>query len=239
MDVAAIDVGRDFRRAIDESVATCGVLLALIGPGWLDEKDENGNRRLDDPGDFVRVETASALRRDIPVIPVLLRGSKMPRSDQLPDDLKDLAYRNCVELTHARWKSDVKVLVGGLRPLLGDPERSAAASVGVTSTSSETKGASEAGPSSPPSTAGASSTTPASNPETKPASALACNGSLDAEAIARVTNELAHYIGPIAEIVVKRAARSCATISDLRQAVAEEIEASADRKGFLDACRNR
>ena len=84
MDVAAIGVGRDFRRAIDESVASCGVLLALIGPAWLDERNENGERRLDDPGDFVRVETASALKRDIPVIPVLVRGAKMPRRDQLP-----------------------------------------------------------------------------------------------------------------------------------------------------------
>jgi hypothetical protein len=239
MDVAAIDVGRDFRRAIDESVATCGVLLALIGPGWLHEKDEKGDRRLDDPGDFVRVETASALRRDIPVIPVLLRGSKMPRSDQLPDDLKDLAYRNCVELTHARWKSDVKVLIGGLRPLLGDPERSAAASVGGASASSEMKKAPEAGPPAPANSAKPSSTTVVSNPETKLASDLACNGNLDVEAIARVTKELARYIGPVAEFVVKRAARSCTTISDLRQAVAEEIDADVDRKGFLDACRSR
>ena len=38
MDVAGIDPGRDFRRAIDEQVASCGVLLALIGKGWLDAK---------------------------------------------------------------------------------------------------------------------------------------------------------------------------------------------------------
>lgn len=43
MDVAGIEAGRDFRKVIDESVATCGVLLALIGPGWLDEK--NGSMR--------------------------------------------------------------------------------------------------------------------------------------------------------------------------------------------------
>jgi hypothetical protein len=125
MDVAGIEAGRDFRKAIDESVASCGVLLALIGPGWLDEKNEKGERRLDDPSDFVRVETASALKRDIAVIPVLLRGAKMPRSDQLPPDLQELAYRNCVEITHARWRSDVQLLVEPLRRLTGLPGKNA------------------------------------------------------------------------------------------------------------------
>jgi TIR domain-containing protein len=116
MDVSGIEPGRDFRRAIDEQVASCGVLLAVIGKGWFDAKDESGRRRLDDPMDFVRLETASALKRDIPVIPVLVRGATMPRSEQLPPDLAELAYRNAVELTHARWDSDVQWLVKALRP---------------------------------------------------------------------------------------------------------------------------
>lgn len=105
MDVAAIEAGRDFRKAIDESIATCGVLLAIIGIGWLDGKNDAGLRRLDDPNDFVRMEIASALKRDIPVVPVLVRGARMPRADQLPEDVRELAYRNAVELTHVRWKS--------------------------------------------------------------------------------------------------------------------------------------
>jgi TIR domain len=116
MDVAGIEPGRDFRKVIDQNVASCGVLLAMMGKGWIDAKDDAGRRRLDDPVDFVRLETASALRRDIPVIPVLVHGGRMPRSEQLPEDLKDLAYRNAVELTHARWDSDVQVLMKALRP---------------------------------------------------------------------------------------------------------------------------
>ncbi|HMH49234.1 MAG TPA: toll/interleukin-1 receptor domain-containing protein [Candidatus Acidoferrum sp.] len=82
MDVSAIAPGRDFRKAIDESVATCGVLLAIIGQNWGDAKNEAGRRRLDDPTDFVRLETASALKRDIPVVPVLIRarGCRAPTS---------------------------------------------------------------------------------------------------------------------------------------------------------------
>jgi hypothetical protein len=123
MDVSAIEAGRDFRKAIDESVATCGVLLAIIGNNWVDSKNDAGLRRLDDPADFVRLETAAALRRDIPVIPVLIRGAKMPRPEQLPDDLKDLAYRNGVELTHARWGSDIQLLIKALDTVLGPLRR--------------------------------------------------------------------------------------------------------------------
>ena len=100
MDVAAIEPGRDFRRVIDEQVASCGVLLAVIGKNWLTAKNESGARRLDDPMDFVRLETASALKREIPVVPVLVHAAVMPRAEDLPDDLKELAFRNAVELTH-------------------------------------------------------------------------------------------------------------------------------------------
>jgi TIR domain-containing protein len=115
MDVTGIQPGLDFRKAIDANVASCGVLLAMIGPTWTSIADPSGNRRLDDPNDFVRLEIASALSRSVPVIPVLVHAAKMPRLDQLPDDLKDLSYRNSVEITHARWNSDVALLIGALK----------------------------------------------------------------------------------------------------------------------------
>jgi hypothetical protein len=139
MDVAGIEPGRDFRWAIEQHVASCGVLLALIGKGWLDAKNEAGVRRLDDPADFVRLETATALKRDIPVIPVLVHGGRMPRAEELPDDLKDLAYRNAVELSHTRWDSDVQLLVKALCPYVGYEEEEAG-SVNVVSGLESTRG---------------------------------------------------------------------------------------------------
>jgi TIR domain len=121
MDVAGIEPGRDFRRVIDQQVASCGVLLAIIGKDWLTVADEKGQRRLDDPIDFVRIETATALKRDIPVVPILVHGARIPRPEQLPEDLKELAYRNGVELTHARWESDVQVLIKALLPYVDAP----------------------------------------------------------------------------------------------------------------------
>ena len=114
MDVVDIEPGRDFRRVIDQHVASCAVLLAVIGKGWLEAKDQAGRRRIDNPNDFVRLETASALKRDIPVIPVLVQGAGMPLPEQLPDDLKELAFRNAVEITHARWDSDTQLLINAL-----------------------------------------------------------------------------------------------------------------------------
>ncbi len=115
MDVSDIHPGKDFRQAIDDNVAKCAVLLAMIGPGWATIQDASGTRRLDQPNDFVRLEIASALRRGIDVIPILVHGARMPSAADLPENLQSLAYRNCVELTHTRWNSDVEVLSRTLR----------------------------------------------------------------------------------------------------------------------------
>ena len=127
MDVAGIKKGLDFRRIIDAHVASCGVLLVIIGKRWLSAADSKGKRRLDDVNDFVRLETAAALSRDIPVVPVLVQDAVMPSAQELPESLKELAFRNGTELTHARWDSDVKLLIEDLRPYLEKPATAALA----------------------------------------------------------------------------------------------------------------
>lgn len=218
MDVTAIEPGRDFRKAIDQSVASCSVLLAIVGLEWLETKDATGGRRLDDPNDFVRIELASALRRDIPVIPVLVRGAKMPRVEQLPDDLKELAYRNAVELTHARWKSDVQVLIRALRPFMDEPN------VGSVEKGKEPVESRE------------ESTISQASGHVSNTAAVA--SSIDSSTIERVSKELAAYIGPIAEVVVKRAAKRCSSAKELCATVALEIEYEANRLKFLRSCQN-
>ena len=65
MDVDTVEPGVDFAEAIEKSVGSCDVLIAVIGAHWLDELDPQGGRRLDNTGDFVRLEIATALRRQI------------------------------------------------------------------------------------------------------------------------------------------------------------------------------
>ncbi len=115
MDVAGIKPGMDFRKAIEDNVSSCGVFLAMVGPTWAIIADANGHRRLEDPNDFVALEIASALKREVPVIPVLVHDAKMPSADLLPEALRPFAYRNSVELTHARWTSDVALLIEALK----------------------------------------------------------------------------------------------------------------------------
>src|SRR5215831_6181916 len=115
MDVDAIPLGTNFSKVLHEEVAKCGVLLAVIGPDWSDARDEHGNRRLDDPNDFVRIEIAAALQRNIPVIPVLLKGARIPKADELPADLKELALRNGMEIRHASFQDDMNRLIRGLK----------------------------------------------------------------------------------------------------------------------------
>jgi hypothetical protein len=80
----SIDPGQDFVDAIDKAVSACNVLLAVIGRGWIAVVDEQGRRRLTDPRDWVVREIQTALARDIPVIPVLVDGARMPDARQLP-----------------------------------------------------------------------------------------------------------------------------------------------------------
>ena len=111
MDVDSIALGRDFRDVLAERLQSCDLMLALIGPDWIDAVDSRGARRLESPTDFVRQEIATALKRKIPVTPVFLQGAPMPSADLLPEDLKDLVYRNGFELSHTRWESDFSEMV--------------------------------------------------------------------------------------------------------------------------------
>jgi hypothetical protein len=115
MDVDAIPLGLNFIKVLHEEVARCDVFLALIGPNWLNARDENGNRRLDNPRDPVRIEIAAALERNIPVIPIMLDGAKIPRPDQLSSDIKELAERNGLDVRHGSFHNDMDKLIRSLK----------------------------------------------------------------------------------------------------------------------------
>lgn len=112
MDVDAIPPGVDFVDHIQAAVARCDVLLALIGPRWLTLTDDTGVRRLDDPGDIVRLEIEAALKRGVRVVPVLIQGSRMPRLEDLPEPIRALARRNALEISDARFRFDAERLMG-------------------------------------------------------------------------------------------------------------------------------
>src|SRR5690348_2734818 len=94
MDIDTIRPGDDFVQVISEKVAACDALIAVIGKRWLTSADSRGRRRLEDPNDYVRIEIASALSRNVRVIPALVDGAQMPPAGELPPDLAPLSRRN-------------------------------------------------------------------------------------------------------------------------------------------------
>ena len=113
-DIDHIGVGQDFVKVLEDAVTRCSVMLVVMGKRW-PGPGRVGARRIDDPGDFVRMEVAAGLRREgLRVVPVLIQGAKMPAPASLPDELKELLRRNAIELSDMRWKEDVARLISGL-----------------------------------------------------------------------------------------------------------------------------
>src|SRR5262249_24154791 len=98
----------------------CDVFLTVIGPGWLDAKDDDGRRRFDNPDDFATIEIAAALARNIRVIPVLVDNARMPKADKLPDPIKPIVLRNAGESRNSQFGRDAETLVARTREALGE-----------------------------------------------------------------------------------------------------------------------
>jgi len=119
MDVDNIPVGIDFEEYLNNQVAQCDVMLSVIGPNWLNAKDETNQRRLDKPDDFVAIEIAAALARsNILVIPVLVDSTHMPKASELPVSLKPFALRNAIQIRNTNFGSDAEQLITKMREAL-------------------------------------------------------------------------------------------------------------------------
>jgi class 3 adenylate cyclase/tetratricopeptide (TPR) repeat protein len=127
LDIDKIDIGAPFAKIVGDWVASCDVLLALIGRGWVDATNDDGYRRLADPNDYVRLEIEAALSRDIRVVPVLIHGATIPKDTQLPASLVPLLERNAIELNRKYWDQDVEGLADAIERIASERSNSAAA----------------------------------------------------------------------------------------------------------------
>jgi hypothetical protein len=116
-DVDAIPPGVDFRTYIDDALSKASVVVVIIGQQWVLTTDDYGKRRLNNPDDFVRIEVETALKREnVLVIPVLVNDARMPPAEMLPPSLKELAYRNSLEVRNdPDFNHDVSHLIGVIR----------------------------------------------------------------------------------------------------------------------------
>jgi len=122
MDLDSIEAGLDFEEVIRDALSSCLVMVALIGPKWATVADEEGCRRIDDPGDYVRLEIRTGLEHDIRVIPVLADGAKPLRRQQLPPDLRRLARLSALEMSYDRFEYDESRLTDVIAKVLAARE---------------------------------------------------------------------------------------------------------------------
>ena len=97
-DVDSIPIGTDFPSHIQRILRQATAQVVVIGPRWLDIRDEAGRSRLQNPGDFVRQEIETGLASGIPVIPVLVEGATMPPTQVLPASLAPLTRLQAVNI---------------------------------------------------------------------------------------------------------------------------------------------
>jgi len=126
-DVNAILAGLDYRKELASALDRCRIVLAMIGPDW--EKDATGARAIDQSRDYVHVEIASALKRGVPLIPVLLeRRPALPAQSDLPPELHDLVYRQCLHLRpDPDFENDLERLIENIEALLARQDTATAA----------------------------------------------------------------------------------------------------------------
>lgn len=116
MDASSLRPGDDFVRSIQSSLDASGIVLPLIGEEWLYAEGRSGERRLEDPQDFVRLELELSLQAKKRIIPILLNETLMPAAETLPRSICQLTRYHAFRLRHETFKRDIV----GLAELLSE-----------------------------------------------------------------------------------------------------------------------
>ena len=119
-DLDSIEPGLDFAEVIKRAVDSTEVMIVVIGRNWVTATDAAGQKRLENPDDYVRIEIATALKRNTRVIPLLVQGAVMPSAEELPDDLAPLTRRNAFELHESSWREEIQRLINMLDRVMLD-----------------------------------------------------------------------------------------------------------------------
>jgi hypothetical protein len=119
LDVQTIEGGQPWDETIKRAVAASDVLVVLIGPDWL--IDREGARRLDEQNDPVRREIMTALDRDVPIVPVLLQGAPMPEESALPEHIQLLARKQAIDVSDSDWDRSMERVLAAVERFLMAP----------------------------------------------------------------------------------------------------------------------
>jgi hypothetical protein len=112
MDIDSIPFGLDFRDHIRETLDRCDVMVALVGPNWVGH-DSAGKHILDET-DWVRIEIEAALNKKIPLIPLLIDGSRMPKPDELPEALRNFVFRQSAAIDRDNFRAQMDKVIASI-----------------------------------------------------------------------------------------------------------------------------
>lgn len=115
IDIATDQIGRDYRQVIYDELDRASVVLALIGQDFLEGE---AGRRIHEEHDLVRLELAKALELQLPIVPVLIDGARLPTPSALPDDIAEIVFRGGVDVTHTRFQGDADYLADRIAHLV-------------------------------------------------------------------------------------------------------------------------
>lgn len=102
-DTESIELGAPWADSIRQAVRRAEAVIVLIGPGWTTVEKPPGQRRLDDPTDWVRQEITEAFDAERPIVPVLAPGANALRPDELPTPLVPLAALQAIRMENRRF----------------------------------------------------------------------------------------------------------------------------------------
>ena len=133
-DIDAIPLGIDFRKHLEQVLKDADAMVCVIGENWLGKPSRGVNRggarraapssRISDPADYVRLEVESALQKDIPVVPVLIDNTPMPKSADLPESMHGLMFRQALTVSQLQdFDVHTKRLIDGLDRTLATSSR--------------------------------------------------------------------------------------------------------------------
>jgi TIR domain len=109
--------GAYFPTVLKQRLAKSKVMLVLIGPEWINAAHQDGGRRLDKPDDWVRLEIAQALKRNMPIIPVRVGNTFLPNREHLPSDIRGLLDHQAVSVTLAGFRHEMASLTRDIRAI--------------------------------------------------------------------------------------------------------------------------
>ncbi|MDX2263703.1 MAG: hypothetical protein NW215_01845 [Hyphomicrobiales bacterium] len=123
LDTSELEGGDHWPSKLEREVDASSSMAVLIPAGWADVLNEKGERRLDNPNDFVRFEIARAFMRNIPVLPILIDGAEVPAPAALPTNLIGLTALQAMLLRSESFDDDagkigkrLKQLIAAARP---------------------------------------------------------------------------------------------------------------------------